>query len=113
LDLPRRRGDHRSGCFSEVSMLGRRSHARVSIETGGEGVLSLTRDISVRVNSHGQLLAISRDAGAIGECVRVAVPDERLDIVAEVIESKPVMCDGAVRHQLLLRRIDGNGGWQR
>ena len=57
-------------------MLGRRSHARVSIESGAEGVLSLTRDISVRVTGHDELVAISRDAGVIGERVRVVIPDE-------------------------------------
>ena len=94
-------------------MLGRRSHARVSIESGGEGVLRLTRDVSVRVKGEDQLVAISRDAGAIGERVRVVLLDEQMDIAAEVIESKPVMCDGAVRHRLLLRRIDGNDGVER
>lgn len=94
-------------------MLGRRSHARVSIESGGEGVLSLTRDVSVRVNGHGQLVAISRDAGVIGERVRVVLLDQHMDVAAEVLESKPVMCDGAVRHRLLLRRIDGDGGVER
>lgn len=94
-------------------MLGRRSHARVSIESGGEGVLRLTRDVSVRVKGEDQLVAISRDAGAIGERVRVVLLDEQMDIAAEVIESKPVMCDGAVRHRLLLRRVDRNDGVER
>ena len=64
LSLPfsrQRRRDHRSDLFlCEVSMLGRRSHARVSIESGAEGVLSLTRDISVRVN--GDRASLSRSA---------------------------------------------------
>jgi len=90
-------------------MLGRRSHARISIESGGEGVLSVAHGISVRVNNLGQLVAIGRDAGALGERVRLVLPEARMDVVAEVIESKPVMCDGAVRHQLLLRRLKGDG----
>ena len=90
-------------------MLGRRSHARMSIESGGEGILSVTRDISVRVNHHGQLVAIGRDAGALGERVRIMLPDTETHVVAEVIESKPVVCDGAVRHQLILRKIAGDG----
>jgi hypothetical protein len=89
-------------------MLGRRSHARVSIESGAEGVLSLTRDIWVRVTGHhGKLVAISRDASAIGERVRVVLPDEEIDVVAEVVESKLIVCDGAVRHRLLMRPSDG------
>ena len=89
-------------------MLGRRSHARVSIESGAEGVLSLTCDISVRVTGdHGALVAISRDAGAIGERVRVVLPDEEADVVAEVVESRLIVYDGAVRHRLLMRPIGG------
>ena len=87
----------------EVSMLGRRSHARISLESGAEGVLSLARDISVRVSGDGHLVAISRDAAAIGERVRVLLADDEVTVVAEVIESKPVVCDGAVRHRLLMR----------
>jgi hypothetical protein len=85
-------------------MLGRRSHARISLESGAEGVLSLARDISVRVSGDGHLVAISRDAAAIGERVRVLLADDEVTVVAEVIESKPVVCDGAVRHRLLMRR---------
>jgi hypothetical protein len=84
-------------------MLGRRSHARISLESGAEGILSLTRDISVRVNSDGQLVAISRDAAAVGERVRVLLADDEVDVIAEVVESKPIVCDGAVRHRLLMR----------
>jgi hypothetical protein len=87
----------------EVLMLGRRSHARISLESGAEGVLSLARDISVRVSGDGHLVAISRDAVAIGERVRVLLADDEVTVVAEVVESKPVVCDGAVRHRLLMR----------
>jgi hypothetical protein len=93
-------------------MLGRRSHARLSIEPSAEGILSLARDISVRVNLHGQLVAISRDAGALGERVRVVLPDEGTEVVVEVIESKPIVCDGAIRHRLLMRPLGGNSDWR-
>ncbi len=84
-------------------MLGRRSHARLSLESGAEGILTLARDISVRVSGDGQLIAISRDAAAIGERVRVLLADDEVDVVAEVLESKPVVLDGAVRHRLIMR----------
>jgi hypothetical protein len=87
-------------------MLGRRSHARVSLETtGAEGVLSVARDIWVRVNGDGLLIAISRDAAAIGERVRVFLTDDDVQVLADVIESKPIVCDGTVRHRLLLRSV--------
>jgi len=84
-------------------MLGRRSHVRISLESGAEGVLSLVRDVSVRTSGNGHLVAISRDAASIGERVRVWLADDEVTVVAEVIESKPIICDGAVRHRLLMR----------
>jgi hypothetical protein len=84
-------------------MLGRRSHARISLESDADGVLSLARDISVRTSGDGHLVAISRDAAALGERVRVLLADDDVTLVAEVIESKPVICDGAVRHRLVMR----------
>ena len=93
-------------------MLGRRSHARVSIESAAEGVLSLAHDIAVRVNGDGQLVAISRDAGAMGERVRVVLADEGIHVLAEIVESKLIVRDGAVRHRLLMRPLGGNGDTQ-
>jgi len=84
-------------------MLGRRSHARMSLASGAEGVLSLACDVSVRTSGDGHLVAISRDAAAIGERVRVLLADDDVTVIAEVIESKPVVCDGAVRHRILMR----------
>ena len=84
-------------------MLGRRSHARLSLESGAEGILTLARDISVRASGDGQLVAICRDAAAIGERVRVLLADDEVDVIAEVLESKPVVLDGAVRHRLIMR----------
>jgi hypothetical protein len=84
-------------------MLGRRSHVRISLESGAEGVLSLAHDISVRTNGDGHLVAISRDAATIGERVRVLLVEDDVTVLAEVIESKPVICDGAVRHRLVMR----------
>jgi hypothetical protein len=84
-------------------MLGRRSHARISLESDAEGVLSLARDIWVRVSDEGLLVAISRDAVAVGERVRVLLAEDDVDVLAEIVESKPLVCDGAVRHRLVMR----------
>jgi hypothetical protein len=35
--------------------------------------------------------------------VRVLLADDEVDVIAEVVESKPIVCDGAVRHRLLMR----------
>jgi hypothetical protein len=68
--------------LSEVSMLGRRSHARVSLESGADGVLSLARDIWVRMSDEGLLVAISREAVAVGERVRVLLAEDDVDVLA-------------------------------
>jgi hypothetical protein len=86
-------------------MLGRRSHVRISLDAGAEGVLSLARDIAVRTDGDGHLVAISREAAAIGERVRVLLADDEVSVVAEILESKPVICDGAVRHRLVMRCV--------
>lgn len=86
-------------------MLGRRSHARVSIGTGADAVLSFARDIAVGLSQDGELVAISRDAGVLGEIVHVAVPDDGMMLKAEIVESTPIITDGAVRHRLSLRRL--------
>jgi hypothetical protein len=87
-------------------MLGRRSHTRLSLESGPEGVVSLARDISVRVSPEGQLVAISRDAAVVGERVRVLLPVDEADVTAEIVESKPIISDGAVRYRLLLNCVE-------
>lgn len=84
-------------------MLGRRSHARISLEPSAEGLLSLAHDIWVRVNDGGLLVVISRDSAAVGERVRVLLAEDDVEVVAEIVESKSVVCDGAVRHRLVMR----------
>lgn len=89
-------------------MLGRRSYARITIGEGAEGVLCLATDIGVVEETAGQWIATSREAGVLGESVLVALLDEGITLQARVVESKPVVTDGAVRHRLCLRRIDAD-----
>ena len=89
-------------------MLGRRSYARVSIADGAEGVLRLTRDIGLSERTDGEWIATSREAGVLGETVVIGVLDEGVTLAAKVVESKPIVTDGAVRHRLWLRRLDAN-----
>lgn len=86
-------------------MLGRRSHARISLESGAEGVLSVACDIAVRKSGEEHLIAISRNAAAIGERVRVLLAADDVDVMVEIVESKPIVCDGAVRHRLRMRCV--------
>jgi hypothetical protein len=87
-------------------MLGRRSYARVMIADGAEGVLRLARDIGLHERHDGDWTAISREAGVLGEVVLVAIVDDGVAVPARVVESRPIVTDGAVRHRLWLRKLD-------
>jgi hypothetical protein len=87
-------------------MLGRRSYTRVMIAEGAEGVLRLARDIGLHERQDGDWTAISREPGVLGEIVLVDLLDEAVTVAARVIESRPIVTDGAVRHRLWLRKLD-------
>jgi hypothetical protein len=87
-------------------MLGRRSYARVMIADGAEGVLRLARDIGLHERYDGDWTAISREAGVRGEIVLVDLVDDGITVVARIVDSKPVVADGAIRHRLWLRKLD-------
>ena len=91
-------------------MLGRRSYARVTIADGAEGVMQVTRDVVLSERTEGEWIAMSREAGVLDETVVVESFDDGITHVATVVESRPVMTDGAVRHRLWLRRIDEREG---
>ena len=87
-------------------MLGRRSYGRLAIVDGAEGMLRLTRDVVLSERAPGEWIVTSREAGVLGETVVVGLLEEGPTYVAKVVESRPVITDGAVRHRLWLRRVD-------
>lgn len=87
-------------------MLGRRSYTRVMIADGAEGVLRLARDIGLHERHDGDWTAVSREPGVIGEIVLVDLLDEAVTVAARVVESRPIVTEGAVRHRLWLRKLD-------
>jgi hypothetical protein len=89
-------------------MLGRRSYARVALVDGAEGVLRLTRDVVLSERTQGEWVATSREPGVLGETVVVELLGEGATHVAAVVESRPIVTDGAVRHRLWLRRVETN-----
>ena len=87
-------------------MLGRRSYVRVMITDGADGVLRLARDIGLHERHDGDWTATSRDAGVLGEIVLIDLLDEGITVTARVVESRPIVTEGAVRHRLGLRRLE-------
>jgi hypothetical protein len=90
----------------EVLMSGRRAHARFAVLQSPEGVLRIVRDIVVKSSTHEHIVAVSREPGVVGEVVFVEFPAAANGGVrARVVESQPIVVDGAVRHQLRLLDI--------
>ena len=88
-------------------MSGRRSHARFNITPSSDGVLRVLRDVTVQRAHENELLVIGREAGVVGDqlTIEIAEPDAAIRATVQVIESLPIIINGAVRHRLRLRRV--------
>jgi hypothetical protein len=87
-------------------MSGRRSHARFAVLQSPVGVLRVLRDIDIQSSANGDIVAVSREPGVLGELVSVQFPAHPGEILrARVLESQPVVRDGSVRHQLRLHHV--------
>jgi hypothetical protein len=90
-------------------MSGRRSHVRFAVSPGPEGVLRVVRDVAVRCQGAGEMVAVSREPGVLDEQLVLEVPqaDGVLAVRVQVAESRPVIVDGSVRHRIRLRIVNG------
>lgn len=73
-----------------------------------EGVLRVLRDVVVHRNAN-ELVAISSEAGLPGELVTLHLETD-VDVPARVrvVESRPVVVKGQLRHRLRLSRVSGD-----
>jgi hypothetical protein len=69
-------------------------------------VLRVLRDVIVRDAGSDELTVIGRDPAAVGESMtlELAQLDAGSNVSVQVIESRPVLVDGAMRHRLRLKR---------
>lgn len=90
-------------------MSGRRSHVRFALSPAVEGVVRILRDVTVQQAGAGELTVISREPGVIDERMAIEIADRPAPtaLQVEVAESRPLVVDGAVRHRLRLRVVDG------
>ena len=87
-------------------MSGRRSHQRFEVSPSSTGILRVNRDIVVQRAADGELQVLSREPGIRDERMFVQFPDDAAGAAAvRVIDSKPVVVQGAVRHLLRLHVI--------
>jgi hypothetical protein len=85
-------------------MSGRRSHPRFMVATPWDGAMRVLRDVVIHRTDRDELQAVSHVPAVAGE-------DMTLDLIAagttvglkvRVIDSRPVMIEGSVRHRIRL-----------
>ena len=85
-------------------MSGRRSHPRFAVATPWDGTMRVLRDVVVNRSTGDELLAISHNAAIAGEemSLGLVAAGASLDLRVRVLESRPVIIDGNVRHRIRL-----------
>jgi hypothetical protein len=89
-------------------MFGRRSDARFALNSSTEGVLSVLREVVVERFEGTDIVAISQEAGILEEKMLIEIPEQDVNIAVgvQVVESRPTVIDGTVRHRLRLRKLE-------
>ena len=90
-------------------MTGRRSHDRFAVANPWEGAMRVLRDVVVDRTStcRNELMAVCQVPGVLGETMTLDLMGGglTLGLTVTVLESRPVVIDGAVRHRLRLEMI--------
>jgi len=65
------------------------------------------RDVVVQRIESSEIIAISGEAAVIGESMVIDIPENEAThaVSVQVVESRPIVVDGAIRHRLRLRRV--------
>lgn len=85
-------------------MSGRRSHPRFAVATPWDGAMRVLRDVVVDRVERDELLAISHTPAVMGEIMTLDLAGAAgaLELKVRVIESRPVIVEGAVKHRIRL-----------
>jgi hypothetical protein len=85
-------------------MSGRRSHPRFAVANPWNGAIKLLSDIVVNRTEQHELLAISNSAAVVGEELSLDLfgGGQNIAMKVRVLESRPVIVDGTVRHRVRL-----------
>src|SRR5512134_1245748 len=88
------------------AMSGRRRHKRVAFENS-QGVLHISHDIVVKKSQDNEFLAVSSHPGVRGDVLKIVLGAGHSPATetVRVRGSRPVLVDGAVKHELRLERI--------
>ena len=89
-------------------MAGRRRHERFALSGLLEGALRVRRDVTVETSADGSLEVISDTPGIPDEILTLDLIGVRAStsLTVQVIDSRPVVVDGVVRHSLRLSVLE-------
>ena len=92
----------------EVLMSGRRSHPRFAVATPWHGAIRILRDVVVNRTGDDELLAVSNAAAVVGEVLSLELmgAGQTAMLKVRVLDSRPVIIDGTVRHRVRLGLVD-------
>jgi hypothetical protein len=90
-------------------MSGRRNQSRVTF-ANASGVLRVSRDVLVKKVVKDELVAVSNEPGVAGDVLTIAfsMNQVRETVRVQVMASRPRLVNGAVKHELQLRRIESH-----
>jgi len=85
-------------------MSGRRSHPRFAVATPWDGAMRVLRDVVILRSESDELHAVSHVPGISGEEMTLDLmgAGSTLGLKVRVIDSRPMMVEGAVRHRIRL-----------
>ena len=92
-------------------MSGRRSHPRFAVATPWDGAMRVLRDVVVDRVSREELLVISQAPAIAGEEMTLDLvgAGATMELRVRVIESRPVIIEGTVRHRIRLNVMQSGG----
>ena len=89
-------------------MSGRRSHPRFAVASPWSGAIRILRDVVVDRTERNELLAVSNAAAVVGEVLSLDLigGGQNVAMKVRVLDSRPVIIDGTVRHRVRLALPD-------
>ena len=91
-------------------MSGRRSHPRFVVATPWDGAMRVLRDVVIHRANGEELQAVSNVPALAGEEMTLDLmgAGATLGLKVRVIDSRPMMVDGSVRHRIRLALLNGH-----
>jgi len=90
-------------------MSGRRNQSRVTF-VNASGVLRVSRDVLVKRVVKDELVAVSNEPAVAGDVLTIAFSRDKVreTVTVQVMASRPRLVNGAVKHELTLRRMESH-----